>query len=44
MLELTDRKIKIIMTNMLTSLVVKIGNICEQMGNFDKNMESIIKN
>lgn len=44
MLELTDKVIKMIMTNMLMSLMVKIGNIYEKMGNFDKDMDSIIKN
>lgn len=40
MLELIDKKIKIIMINLLRSLVVKIGNIYEQMGKFLKDMES----
>lgn len=38
MLELIDREIKIIMLNILMSLVVKIDSICEHMGNFDKGM------
>lgn len=43
-LELTDKKIKVIMIHLLMSLVVKIGNINEQMGKFYKDMESIIEN
>lgn len=44
LLELTYRSFSITAITMRKSLVKKMGNICEQIENFSREMESIKKN